>query len=52
MLGALAARLAGVPAAIETLHGNILRGYYGKLTSLIILFGEWFAGWTPSGHRY
>ena len=46
MLGAFAARLAGVPATIETLHGNILQGYYGRLTSLIILFGEWVAGWT------
>ena len=46
MLGALAARLAGVPVIIETLHGNILQGYYGKLASLIILLGEWIAGWT------
>jgi len=46
MLGALAARIAGVPGIIETLHGNILEGYYGKLTSMIILLGEWIAGWT------
>ena len=31
VLGALAARLVGIPAIIETLHGHLLEGHFNKL---------------------
>lgn len=45
VLGSFAARLAGVPIVIETLHGNVLEGYYGKVATLIILLAERIVGW-------
>lgn len=45
VLGSLAAWLAGIPVIIETLHGNILEGYYNKLATAIILFAERIVGW-------
>jgi glycosyltransferase involved in cell wall biosynthesis len=45
VLGAFAARLAGVPVVLETLHGDIFDGYYGKLRTTIILLAERMTGW-------
>ena len=44
LLGGLAARVAGVPVVVETLHGNVLQGYYGRLGSAGILWAERIAG--------
>ena len=45
LLGSLAARLAGVPVVIETLHGTVLEGYFGKLFTGIVLLAERIIGW-------
>lgn len=50
VLGSFAARLAGIPVAIETLHGDVLDGYYGKLSTAIILLAERITGWVLA-HR-
>ena len=43
-LGAVAARLAGVPVVVETLHGTLFSEYYRPLVSRFLLFGErWLA---------
>lgn len=44
ILGSIAARLAGIPVVIETLHGNVLEGYYGKVATAIILLAERMTG--------
>ncbi len=43
--GGLAAKLAGVPVIVETFHGNLFDGYYGKLATAAILGAERFLGW-------
>jgi len=43
VLGGAAAVLAGVPL-VETLHGNVLKGYYGRLRTRIILTAERLVG--------
>ena len=50
VLGSFAARLAGVPVVVETLHGNLLEGYYGKITTAVILLAERIAGWVLTHH--
>jgi glycosyltransferase involved in cell wall biosynthesis len=45
ILGALAARMAGVPVVVETLHGNLLQGYYNRLATAAILLSERVLGW-------
>ncbi len=45
VLGALAARVAGVPVVVETLHGNLLQGYYNQLLTKVILWIERLIGW-------
>jgi glycosyltransferase involved in cell wall biosynthesis len=43
-LGALAARLAGVPIVIETFHGTLFAGYYHPLVVRGLIVGErWLA---------
>jgi glycosyltransferase involved in cell wall biosynthesis len=44
LLGGLAARATGVPVVVETLHGNVLQGYYGRAASAAIRIGERVAG--------
>ncbi len=44
-LGGLAAKFARVPVIVETFHGNLFGGYYGKLTTAAILGAERFLGW-------
>ncbi len=43
LLGRIAARLAGVPVVVHTFHGNVLRGYFGGVTSRVFLLLERFA---------
>ncbi|MGH7770923.1 MAG: glycosyltransferase family 4 protein [Candidatus Binatia bacterium] len=43
--GGLAARLARVPVVIETFHGNLFSGYYGKFKTAAILGADRFLGW-------
>jgi glycosyltransferase involved in cell wall biosynthesis len=45
LVGALAARAAGVPVVVETLHGNLLRGYYNRVLTGLLLMGERAIGW-------
>ena len=45
VLGSFAARLAGIPVVIQTLHGNVLEGYFNKYLSSLILFTERIVGW-------
>jgi glycosyltransferase involved in cell wall biosynthesis len=40
LLGGLAARVARVPVIVETLHGNVLQGYYNRFFSGLILVAE------------
>jgi len=47
-LGGVAAKLSGVPLVIETMHGHLLRGYYGPAKTRLILaieraIGRWIA---------
>lgn len=47
-LGGIAARLAGVPLVVETLHGHLLQGYYGAIGARFVLaiervIGRWLA---------
>jgi len=44
VLGSIAARLGRVPVIVETLHGNVLRGYFGRVLTRIILATERFVG--------
>lgn len=44
--GGMAARLARIPVIVETFHGNLFEGYYGKLTTSAILWVERFLGWS------
>lgn len=49
-LGGIAARLAGVPLVVETVHGHLLDGYYGPLKTRLILTAERFiARWIVDG---
>lgn len=44
LLGGLAARWAGVPVVIETLHGTLLAGYYRPpVTGLLVRLERWLA---------
>jgi glycosyltransferase involved in cell wall biosynthesis len=43
-LGGIAAKLAGVPLVVETLHGHLLGGYYRPLKQRLILTFERFIG--------
>ncbi len=43
--GGLAAKLARVPVIIETFHGNLFSGYYGRLKTAAIVVAERFLGW-------
>jgi glycosyltransferase involved in cell wall biosynthesis len=45
ILGAIAARLAGVPVVVETLHGNLLQGYYNRAGTALVALGERVLGW-------
>jgi glycosyltransferase involved in cell wall biosynthesis len=45
ILGAVTARLAGVPVVVETLHGNLLQGYYNRFATRLILVCERVLGW-------
>jgi glycosyltransferase involved in cell wall biosynthesis len=45
VLGAVAARVAGVPFVVETLHGNLLQGYYNRVLTKVILWIERLLGW-------
>jgi len=45
VLGAAAARVAGVPVVVETLHGNLLQGYYNGPLTKVILWVERLLGW-------
>ncbi len=45
-LGGIAAKLAGVPVVIETMHGHLLRGYFGPVKARLVLaieraIGRW-----------
>jgi glycosyltransferase involved in cell wall biosynthesis len=44
LLAGLAARVTGVPVVVETLHGNVLQGYYGRAASAALLLAERFCG--------
>jgi glycosyltransferase involved in cell wall biosynthesis len=44
LLGALAARVTGVPVVVETLHGNLLQGYYNRMFTGLILWIERVSG--------
>ena len=43
--GGIAAKLAKVPMIVETFHGNLFSGYYGKIKVAAILAAERFLGW-------
>ena len=40
LFGGIAARLAAVPVIVETLHGNLLEGYYNRALSRFLLVVE------------
>lgn len=40
LLGRIAGRLTGVPVIVHTFHGNVLQGYFGRLTSWTFLVLE------------
>jgi glycosyltransferase involved in cell wall biosynthesis len=44
LFGGIAARVAGVPLVIETLHGHLLSGYYGPIKTGLIAAIERFVG--------
>lgn len=44
MLGGLAARLAGVPVVVETLHGTLFAQYFHSALSWLLLWAERFLG--------
>ena len=45
VLGSIAARVAGTQLVVETLHGNVLDGYYGLVVTRVLLFAEQIVGW-------
>lgn len=45
VLGGLAAKLAGVPIIVETFHGHLFRGYYGRAMTALLLMAERILGW-------
>jgi len=44
-LGGIAAKLTRVPVIVETFHGNLFTGYYGRLKTVAIMAAERFLGW-------
>ena len=44
ILGAMAARLAGVPATVVTFHGTPFRGHFTGLTAKVVLSADRFVG--------
>jgi glycosyltransferase involved in cell wall biosynthesis len=45
LLGGIAAKLAGAVHIVETFHGNLFRGYYGRVKTALIVAAERVAGW-------
>ncbi|MBI4522559.1 MAG: glycosyltransferase family 4 protein, partial [Deltaproteobacteria bacterium] len=43
--GGLAAKIAGVPVIVETFHGHLFTGYFGRLKTAAILTTERLLGW-------